>query len=71
MTNPQFKPPPVNHDVEVTLDGKTHRGQYHLEHENLVVSYQGASKMITQGPDNDALARTILAQIVAAKHGRH
>jgi len=35
------------------------------------VSYQGASKMITKGTDNDALARTVLTEIVAAKHGRH
>jgi len=71
MTNPQFTPPAANHDIEVQLDGKTHKGQYHLEHDNLVVSYQGASKMITKGTDNDALARTVLTEIVAAKHGRH
>ena len=71
MTNPQFRPPAVNHDIEVQFDGKTHKGQYHLEHDNLVVSYQGASKMIAQGPDNDALARTILKDIIAAKHGKH
>ena len=71
MSNPQFRPPPVNHEIEITFDGKTHKGQYHLEHENVVVSYQGASKMIKQGPDNDALARVILQEIVTAKHGRH
>jgi len=71
MTNPQFRPAAVNHNIEVQFDGKTHKGQYHLEHDNLVVSYQGASKMIAQGNDNDALARTILKEIVAAKHGQH
>ena len=71
MTNQQFRPPAVNHNIEVQFDGKTHKGQYHLEHDNLVVSYQGASKMIAQGPDNDTLARTILKEIVAAKHGQH
>jgi hypothetical protein len=71
MTNPQFRQPPVNHDIEVQFEGKSHKGQYHLEHDNLVVSYQGASKMIAQGPDNDALARAILKDIVAAKHGKH
>jgi hypothetical protein len=71
MTNPQFRPPPVNHNIEVQIDGKTHKGQYHTEHDNLVVSYQGASKMTAQGPDNDALARAILTEIVAAKHGQH
>jgi hypothetical protein len=71
MTNPQFRQPPANHDIEVQFDGKTHKGQYHLEHDNVVVSYQGASKMIKQGDDNDALARAILKDIVAAKHGRH
>jgi hypothetical protein len=71
MTNPQFKAAPVNHDIEVQFEGKTHKGQYHLEHDNLVVSYQGASKMTAKGDDNDTLARSILADIVAAKHGRH
>jgi hypothetical protein len=71
MTNPQFRPPAENHSIEVQIDGKTHKGQYHLEHDNLVVSYQGASKMTAQGSDNDALARTILKEIDAAKHGPH
>ena len=71
MTNPQFKAPPVNHNIEVQFEGKTHKGQYHLEHDNLVVSYQGASKMIKQGDDNDSLARAILTDIITAKHGRH
>jgi hypothetical protein len=71
MTNPQFKAAPVSHEIEVQLDGKTHKGQYHLEHDNVVVSYQGASKMIAKGDDNDKLAREVLAGIVAAKHGRH
>lgn len=71
MTNPQFKPAPVNHDIEVQFDGKVHKGQYHLEHDNVVVSYQGASKMGVKGDDNDTLARSILAEIVAAKHGKH
>lgn len=71
MTNPQFKPQPANHDVEVLFEGKTHKGQYHLEHQNLVVSYQGASKMVAQGADNEMLARTVLEEIVTAKHGRH
>ena len=70
MTNSPFKPAPANRDIEVQFEGKTHKGQYHIEHENLVVSYQGASKMVVQGDDNDALARTVLAEIVAAKH-RH
>lgn len=70
MTNQQFKPPPENHDVEITFDGKTHKGRYHLEHDNIVVSYQGASKMALQGPDNAALARNVLTEIVTAKH-RH
>jgi hypothetical protein len=71
MTNPAFRPPPENHNIEIQFEGKTHKGQYHLEHENIVVSYQGASKMIAKGDDNDTLARTILAEIVTAKHGRH
>ena len=71
MTNPQFRPPAANHDIEVTFEGKTHKGQYHLEHDNVVVSYQGASKMIKQGADNDALARATLTEIVTAKHGQH
>jgi hypothetical protein len=71
MTNPLFRPPAVNHDIEVQFDGKAHKGQYHLEKDNLVVSYQGASKMIKQGADNAALARTTLQEIVTAKHGRH
>ena len=72
MTNPAFKPPPVNHQVEIQFEGKTHKGQYHLEHDNVVVSYQGASKMVPKkGDDNDTLARAILTEIVAAKHGRH
>lgn len=71
MTNPQFPPAAVHHNIEVQLDGKTHKGQYHLEHDNLVVSYQGASKMVAQGTDNDTLARNTLKEIVAAKHGRH
>ena len=71
MPNQQFKPPPADHDIEIQFDGKTHKGRYHLEHDNIVVSYQGASKMTLQGPDNDSLARNILTEIVSAKHGRH
>ena len=71
MANQQFKPAPTNHAVEVQVDGKTHKGTYHVEHDNLVVSYQGASKMVSQGADNDALARTLLGEIVNAKHGKH
>jgi len=71
MTNQAFKPEPTNHTVEVLFDGKTHKGQYHLEHDNIVVSYLGASKMIKQGADNDTLARTTLEEIVNAKHGKH
>ncbi|MBY0497050.1 MAG: hypothetical protein K2Y23_22840 [Cyanobacteria bacterium] len=71
MTNPAFKPPPVNNNVEIQFEGKTYKGQYHLEHDNVVVSYQGASKMVPTSDDNDTLSRTILTEIVAAKHGRH
>ena len=71
MTNPAFRPPPANHDIEIQFEGKTHKGQYHLEHDNIVVSYQGASKMIAKGDDNDTLARRILTEIVTAKHARH
>ena len=71
MSNQQFAPPPVNHEIEVQFEGKTHKGAYHLEHDNIVVSYQGASKMLPKGVDNDALARTILTDIIAAKQGRH
>ena len=71
MTNPPFKPSAVNHDIQIEFAGQTHKGQYHLEHDNVVVSYQGASKMIAKGDDNDQLAREVLAGIVAAKHGRH
>jgi hypothetical protein len=71
MTNPSFRPAPVNHNIEITFEGKTHKGQYHLEHDNVVVSYQGASKMVKQGADNDTIARTTLTEIVTAKHGRH
>lgn len=67
MANQPFKPPPAEHDVEVQIDGKAHKGRYHLEHDNIVVSYQGASKLAPQGADNDALAKTVLGQIVAAK----
>ena len=70
MTNPQFTPAPANRDIEVQFEGKVHKGQYHLEHDNIVVSYPGASTMVVQGDDNDALARSVLAEIVAAKH-RH
>lgn len=71
MTNPSFRPAPVNHNIEIQFEGKTHKGQYHLEHDNIVVSYQGASKMIAKGDDNDTIARAILTEIVTAKHGRH
>jgi hypothetical protein len=71
MTQPAFRPSPVNHEIEIQFEGKTHKGQYHLEHDNVVVSYQGASKMIAKGDDNDSIARATLAEIVAAKHGRH
>ena len=71
MTNPSFRPAPVNHNIEITFEGKTHKGQYHLEHDNIVVSYQGASKMIAKGDDNDKIARATLTEIVTAKHGRH
>ena len=71
MTNQQFKPPPAQHDVEITFDGKTHKGRYHLEHDNIVVSYQGASKLVLQGPDNASLARNVLTDIVTAKHRQH
>lgn len=71
MSNQQFKQPPQEHDVEITFDGKTHKGRYHLEHDNIVVSYQGASKLAAQGADNATLAKDVLTQIVSAKHGRH
>lgn len=71
MTNQQFKPPPQEHEIEITFDGKTHKGRYHLEHDKIVVSYQGASKLTLQGPDNDGLAKNVLTEIVTAKHGRH
>jgi hypothetical protein len=71
MTNPQFRPAAANHDIEVQFDGKTHKVQYHLEHDYVVVSYQGASKMIKQVDDNDTLARETLKEIVSAKHGQH
>jgi hypothetical protein len=71
MSNQQFKPPPAEHDVEIQIDGKTHKGRYHLEHDNIVVSYQGASKLALQGPDNDTLAKNVLTEIVAAKNRRH
>ena len=70
MTNSSFKPAPSNHDIEVQIDGHTHKGHYHLEHDNIVVSYQGASKMVPGVADNDTLARTILTDIVKAKQ-RH
>ena len=71
MSNQQFKQPPEKHNIEIQFDGKTHKGQYHLEHDNLVVSYQGASKMVAKGADNDVLAKNTLTEIVTAKHGRH
>lgn len=67
MTNPQFKAAAAEHDVEIMIDGKTHKGRYHLERDSLVVSFQGASKMVPQGADNDSLARTVLNDIVTAK----
>jgi hypothetical protein len=71
MTNQQFKPPPANHDIEIMIDGKTYKGAYHLERNNIVVSYQGASKMVSAGPDNDSLAKNLLTEIVSAKRGLH
>lgn len=72
MSNQQFKQPPVDHEIEVQFEGKTHKGRYHLEHDNIVVTYQAGSKMVTQGSDNDSLARAVLADIVSAKHkGSH
>ena len=53
------------------IDGKTHTGTYHLEHENLVVSYQGGSKMARQSGDNATQAKSMLGEIVAAKRGKH
>ena len=68
MTNQsQFRPAPVDHDIEVLHDGKTHKGRYHVEKGNLVVSYQGASKMVAQDGDDAALAKSTLEQIVIAK----
>ena len=69
MTN-QFRPAPVEHDVEVTHEGKTHKGRYHVEKSTLVVSYQGASKVAAQDGDDAALAKVVLEQIVIAKQ-RH
>ena len=71
MTNQQFRQPPADHEIEVSFEGKAHKGRYHLEHDNIVVTYQGASKLVHQGDDNDRLAREVLAAIVAAKHGQH
>jgi hypothetical protein len=71
MTDHQFRPAPKDHEIEVLFDGKAHKGRYHLEHDNIVVTYQGASKLAHQGTDNDRLAREILAEIVSAKHGKH
>jgi hypothetical protein len=71
MSNQQFKQPPTDHEIEIMIDGKTHKGRYHLEHDNLVVSYQGASKMMPKGPDNDVLAKTVLTNIVKAKLAQH
>ena len=71
MTNqPQFRPEPVHHEVEVLHDGKTYKGRYHIEKGNVVVSYQGASKMVLQEGDDAALAKTVLEQLVIAKQ-RH
>lgn len=67
MSNPQFKQAPVDHVIEIQLDGKTHKGRYHLERENIVVSYQGGSKLTAQGSDNDLLAKNLLTEIVKAK----
>jgi hypothetical protein len=71
MSNQQFKPRPEDNEIEVQLDGKTYKGQYHLEHDNIVVSYQGASKLALQGPDNDALAKNVLTEIVNSKNRQH
>lgn len=71
MTNqPQFRPAPVDHEIEVLHDGKAHKGRYHIEKGNVVVSYQGASKMVVQDGDDAVLARTVLTQLVIAKQ-RH
>lgn len=70
MSNQQFRPAPVEHEVEVLHDGKTYKGRYHVEKNNLVVSYQGASKMVVQDGDDAALAKSTLEQIVMAKQ-RH
>jgi hypothetical protein len=71
MSNQQFKPRPEDNQIEVQLDGKTYKGQYHLEHDKIVVSYQGASKLVLQGPDNDALAKNVLTEIVNSKNRQH
>jgi hypothetical protein len=70
MTNQPFRPAPVEHEIEVLHDGQSYKGRYHVEKNNLVVSYQGASKMVAQDGDDAALAKTVLEQIVVAK-GRH
>lgn len=70
MTNSQFRPAPVEHEVEILHDGKTYKGRYHVEKDNIVVSYQGASKVAPHDNDDAALARVILEQIVIAKQ-RH
>ena len=70
MSNQQFKPVPVDHQIEIQFDGKTHKGHYYVERDNIVVSYMGASKMALQGTDNDTLARNVLTEIVSAKQ-RH
>jgi hypothetical protein len=70
MSNQPFRPTPIDHEIEVLHEGKTYKGHYHLEKDNVVVSYQGASKMATQDGDDATLARTILEQIVIAKQ-RH
>lgn len=70
MTNQQFRPAPAEHEIEVLHEGKTYKGRYHVEKNNVVVSYQGASKMAVQDGDDAALARTVLEQIVMAKQ-RH
>ena len=70
MTNQQFRPAPVDLDIEVLHEGKAHKGRYHIEKGNLVVSYQGASKMVLQNGDDATLAKSVLEQLVIAKQ-RH
>ena len=60
------KRPPPPYDVEVEINGKTHRGTYRVEGHIITVSYFGGGSKSTQlgAADRDLLARRLLRELV-------